>query len=94
MKKFNAQASRFVPIVLKNGVKASVETATISDWTTHHGKTAAGVQVQSLLSKQIDNSVILTKSPASPAFSVSKDDLEVFAAQYLTGLGYSVSLPK
>ena len=91
MKMFQNRRPQFVPVTLENGVKASVQTATISDWTTHHGQTIPGVKVNSLLSKQVGNSIIIAKSADGPAFSVTKDDLEVFAAQYLKGIGYSVS---
>ena len=81
---------KFVPVILAGGIKATVNPNDIdeSKWKHHHGKTAAGVQVNSMQSIQVGDSVLLRQKTGAPAISVAADELEVFVADYKKSPGH------
>ena len=87
--------SKTVPFIMENGTKAFVNTAEISQskWNYHHGKTAAGQEVQSLQSTEVGNSLLIRKDNSGPTLSVSQDEFEVAAVQILTAKGFTVKSP-
>ena len=92
--RFKASTAHFIPFVMPDGTTATTTRDKIQGWTPHHGKTAAGQQVKSLQSKVIGESLFVTKIGGGPVLSAGKDEFEVFAMQYLTGLGFTVTPPQ
>lgn len=85
---------KLVPVTIA-GITTQLDAASIatSNWTAHHGKTAAGNKVNSLSSVQVGKTTILNMPGTNAFFSVPTDDLEVAAAQMLAGFGYTVTPP-
>ena len=84
-----------VPIILDTGITATMKPQDIPEdkWSHHHGKTAAGQQVNSLQSATIGKSLILRKNTGGPVLSVSQAEFEVAAVQILAGMGYKMQAP-
>lgn len=82
---------RLVPFQ-QGPITAFVNPKTIQNWRHFHGKTAAGVQVNSIQAQEIGDSMLLKQG--SGVLSVTKDELEVMATTYLTEKGFTVTPPK
>lgn len=89
------QKQKSVPFIMESGTKAFVNPADISQskWNYHHGKTAAGQEVQSLQTTEMGNSLLIRKDNSGPTLSVSQDEFEVAAVQILTAKGFSIKAP-
>ena len=97
MRKFQRQGNKnLVPVVLENGIQALINPCAISekDWTRHHGKTAGGVEVNSLETYTVDESTLIRTGRGKLVLSVPTDDLEVFAKQFLAGKNYGIVAPQ
>lgn len=60
----------------------------IENWKKYHGVTVTGAKVNSIMASTKDDSVFLKKG--GTILSVTKDELEVFARQYLSNNGFTV----
>ena len=83
-----------VPVITNEGITAFVNPNDIpSDkWEHHHGQTATGIKVNSLLSFKVGDSLLL-RTKTSLTLSVSQDEFEVAAVQLLTDMGYEITVP-
>jgi hypothetical protein len=83
-----------VPVTLKPGFTVRMDANSIphSAWNNHHGKTAAGVQVNSPSTIQVGETV-LTKTAAGHISAMPADDFEVMATQFLQGKGLKIETP-
>lgn len=84
-----------VPVQLKGGIMVRVNPLDIPQgkWDHHHGKTAAGQQVNSLRTAKIDDTILIRNGEGGPTFSTTMGEFEVAAVQILSGLGYDVTAP-
>lgn len=82
---------KLVPVLVGGStIQASVDS--ISNWKSHHGTTAAGVQVNSLKTAQVGDSTVIASD--TDVMSVPTADLEIAARDTLKTLGYDVVQPK
>ena len=61
------------------------------NWTTHHGKTASGTQVNSLKTATFGDSIIIDDDVQKKSFK--KADFEVMGVDVLKAMGYTVTPP-
>ena len=87
-----------VPMILASGAIGKIDTSTLpaKDWNVHSGRVPVSKEdVHSLQSQKIAGTksmVIKTESGAK--LSVTQGEAEVFSADYLIGLGYTVKAPQ
>lgn len=95
MNKKSYQKNKSVPVTLENGIQAFVNPQNIPDvfWKRHHGKTAAGQEVNSIKTATIGATTLLQNGNGGPFLAVPTDDLEVFAKQFLAGKDYAIQAP-
>lgn len=88
--------SLLVPVTLDNGIQAFVNPFKIPDenWTRHHGKTAAGQQVNSMKTCTVDRTVLLQNGFGGPVLAVPITDLEVLAKNVLASKNYTIQSPQ
>lgn len=91
MKSTSNKKIRLIPLTLDDGTTAKIDANSLKDWNVHHGKTAKGVQVDSLNSKNVGKTIFLKSGENGPAFSIKKDEFEVAAVQILQDMGYKVT---
>lgn len=92
------RTSAFIPAILANGAAISVNTSTLpkKDWKTHSGLApVAKENVHTMRSQKIagTKSVVL-EADSGKQLSVTQGEAEVFAVDYLTDLGYTVTPPR
>lgn len=90
--------SSLVPAILAAtaaAIKVDTETLPKGSWRTHSGKApVAGEEVHSLQSQKIAGTKnIVLKAESGRQLSVTMGEAEVFSADFLKGLGYSVTAP-
>lgn len=87
-------AQKFVPIITTEGIPAKInpDAVPVEKWNYHHGKTAAGLQVNSMKTAKIGNSLLI-QGNAGPTLSVTQAEFEVAATQFLAGIGYTMKAP-
>ena len=81
---------RLVPFQ-QGSLTAFVNPQQIQNWRHYHGKTAAGVQVNSIQAQEIGDSILLKQG--NGVLSVTKNELEVMATMFLTEKGFTVTPP-
>lgn len=77
---------------MQGSLIAQINPNQIVDWKNHHGTTAAGVQVNSIQSAKVGDSVLMKKG--SGVLSATPGEIEVYCTQFLTGMGFTVTPPK
>ncbi|MFA6519599.1 MAG: hypothetical protein WCT41_02130 [Candidatus Paceibacterota bacterium] len=87
-----------IPMILASGVPGNIDASKLpkKDWTVHSGHApVAKEEVHSLMSQKIAGTkTLLLQAESGAKFSVTQAEAEVFAADYLTSIGYKVQAPQ